>query len=144
VCVWGGGWGWWWWWWSSAAQTVNIYSWRLRGIAGLLVAVQLPSMSHPPAAAGWLLCPCLDVSSAPTLSSLLPYLSVYTLTLQDPANEDERIAEAKRMLREADENGDGRISKQVRGRCDAREEWVGQIRTGRELPAACTGRLGQL
>jgi calcium-dependent protein kinase len=32
---------------------------------------------------------------------------------QDPANEDERIAEAKRMLREADENGDGRISKQV-------------------------------
>lgn len=31
---------------------------------------------------------------------------------QDPANEDERIAEAKRMLREADENGDGRISKQ--------------------------------
>jgi len=32
---------------------------------------------------------------------------------QDPGNEDERIAEAKRMLREADENGDGRISKQV-------------------------------
>jgi calcium-dependent protein kinase len=34
---------------------------------------------------------------------------------QDSGNEDERIAEAKRMLREADENGDGRISKQV---CD--------------------------
>uniref|UniRef100_A0A383WHF3 Non-specific serine/threonine protein kinase n=1 Tax=Tetradesmus obliquus TaxID=3088 RepID=A0A383WHF3_TETOB len=30
----------------------------------------------------------------------------------EPASEDERIAEAKRMLREADENGDGRISKQ--------------------------------
>jgi calcium-dependent protein kinase len=31
----------------------------------------------------------------------------------EPSSEDERIAEAKRMLREADENGDGRISKQV-------------------------------
>eukprot|EP00878_Enallax_costatus_P014411 GHUV01015071.1.p1 GENE.GHUV01015071.1~~GHUV01015071.1.p1 ORF type:complete len:625 (+),score=149.12 GHUV01015071.1:250-1875(+) len=30
----------------------------------------------------------------------------------EPDCEDERIAEAKRMLREADENGDGRISKQ--------------------------------
>eukprot|EP00879_Flechtneria_rotunda_P016607 GHRR01017377.1.p1 GENE.GHRR01017377.1~~GHRR01017377.1.p1 ORF type:complete len:213 (+),score=81.63 GHRR01017377.1:705-1343(+) len=30
----------------------------------------------------------------------------------EPASEDERIAEAKRMLREADENGDGRISRQ--------------------------------
>ena len=27
-------------------------------------------------------------------------------------SEDERVAEAKRMLREADENGDGRISRQ--------------------------------
>jgi calcium-dependent protein kinase len=35
----------------------------------------------------------------------------------EPSSEDERIAEAKRMLREADENGDGRISKQVRGSC---------------------------
>jgi hypothetical protein len=31
----------------------------------------------------------------------------------EPSSQDERIAEAKRMLREADENGDGRISKQV-------------------------------
>lgn len=30
----------------------------------------------------------------------------------EPGSEDERIAEAKRMLREADENGDGRISRQ--------------------------------
>jgi hypothetical protein len=35
------------------------------------------------------------------------------LNVQDAGTEDERIAEAKRMLREADENGDGRISKQV-------------------------------
>lgn len=31
----------------------------------------------------------------------------------EPDSEDDRMAEAKRMLREADENGDGRISKQV-------------------------------
>lgn len=29
-----------------------------------------------------------------------------------PADEDERVTEAKRMLREADENGDGKISKE--------------------------------
>jgi hypothetical protein len=41
---------------------------------------------------------------------LIPWLNAAVLAAC--YSEDERIAEAKRMLREADENGDGRISRQ--------------------------------
>lgn len=51
------------------------------------------------------------LSHMPHMSHLfVPHLLPF---VQDAGTEDERIAEAKRMLREADENGDGRISKQV-------------------------------
>jgi calcium-dependent protein kinase len=54
----------------------------------------------------------LDGDGFIDLEELLSELPPAYLSPHESASEDERVAEAKRMLREADENGDGRISKQ--------------------------------